>query len=453
MKLLALSSFLSILVIGNALAQKYPKLEPNGGGEFIMENKHVCLSDTERSSIRSNLQNNIDLYGRKRTNNKSLSDKFKWPLSKKIDLDFHNYYAVSDFVDNDDSAEISDYECQSRTYDSHLGTDYVMWPFPWYIYENEYVEVVAAKAGVIIGKEDGQFDQNCEQITDSPWNAVYLMHCDGFTTWYAHLKENSLTTKSIGDSVQQGEYLGLVASSGFSDTPHLHFEVYDSDGELIDPYNGNCNSSSSSSLWENQNAYREPTVNAVLTHSQVPEMGCPTVNEHPHFSTEFVSGDTIYFAAYFKDQIVDQLYNYYIVDPEGNVWENWAHSSDDTYNLSWWYWYWWLPTDGPFGDWKFVVERDGIIHEHQFKYDEISDLSEIENSSIEIYPNPTKDIISLSGRLDDIKQIKVIDAMGKTMIYFSESTQELDLSSFSSGIYMLQIELTKGSVVKKILKN
>jgi len=382
-------------------AQKHIELEPNGGGESIIKNNHVCISDNERISIIENLQENIDKYQLKGSKSKSLTSDFLWPLSKKSELDFYNYFALSNFVDHDNSEEILDYYCERRTYDSHRGTDFVMWPFPWYIYENEFVEVVAAKAGIIIGKEDGQFDQNCEQILGSPWNAVYLMHDDGYVSWYAHLKENSLTNKSIGDTVQAGEYLGLVASSGFSDTPHLHLEVYNSDGILVDP----------------------------------------------------VPGDTIYFAAYFKDQIVDQSYNYSIIDPAGNVWQNWTHSSNDTYNVSWWYWYWWLPTEGPFGDWKFVVERDNIISEHQFHYGELSDVEEIQSSSIVIYPNPTNNNILLSGSLDDIRQIKVFNSIGETMIYYSQLTQEIDISNFAPGIYLIHIELSEGSVVKKILKN
>lgn len=451
MKFISINFLLTILTIINVHAQKHIELEPNGGGESIIKNNHVCISDNERISIIENLQENIDKYQLKGSKSKSLTSDFLWPLSKKSELDFYNYFALSNFVDHDNSEEILDYYCERRTYDSHRGTDFVMWPFPWYIYENEFVEVVAAKAGIIIGKEDGQFDQNCEQILGSPWNAVYLMHDDGYVSWYAHLKENSLTNKSIGDTVQAGEYLGLVASSGFSDTPHLHLEVYNSDGILVDPFSGNCNSSTS--LWLSQKDYREPTVNAVFTHSKEPELGCPSVNEIPHFSNEFVPGDTIYFAAYFKDQIVDQSYNYSIIDPAGNVWQNWTHSSNDTYNVSWWYWYWWLPTEGPFGDWKFVVERDNIISEHQFHYGELSDVEEIQSSSIVIYPNPTNNNILLSGSLDDIRQIKVFNSIGETMIYYSQLTQEIDISNFAPGIYLIHIELSEGSVVKKILKN
>jgi murein DD-endopeptidase MepM/ murein hydrolase activator NlpD len=168
-------------------------------------------------------------------------------LSKSADFYFNSYYGISNFVDQDNSSGLLDYECNSRTYNGHKGTDYFTWPFPWYIYENNFVEVVAAEGGIIVSWYDDRADDHCS--CQGYWNAIYVQHSDGSQTWYGHLKKNSLTSKHLGDSVEKGEYLGIVASSGCSTAPHLHFEVYDNNNNLIDPYSGSCNFLNSTSWW------------------------------------------------------------------------------------------------------------------------------------------------------------------------------------------------------------
>jgi murein DD-endopeptidase MepM/ murein hydrolase activator NlpD len=53
-------------------------------------------------------------------------------------------------------------------------------------------------------------------------NMVMVDHGTGFQTLYAHM---SLISVSCGESVNQGQYLGAVGSTGKSSGPHLHFEV------------------------------------------------------------------------------------------------------------------------------------------------------------------------------------------------------------------------------------
>ncbi len=54
-----------------------------------------------------------------------------------------------------------------------------------------------------------------------------------------------------GAAVARGDTLGLVGSSGNANWPHLHFEVSDN-GQIIDPFIGNCNPPVSQPTWLDQ---------------------------------------------------------------------------------------------------------------------------------------------------------------------------------------------------------
>ncbi|MFT5085446.1 MAG: murein DD-endopeptidase MepM/ murein hydrolase activator NlpD [Lentisphaeria bacterium] len=60
---------------------------------------------------------------------------------------------------------------------------------------------------------------------------VELNHGNGFSTRYAHCKENLV---KVGDVVKKGQIIALMGSSGRSTGPHVHFEVY-KNGRPVDP--------------------------------------------------------------------------------------------------------------------------------------------------------------------------------------------------------------------------
>ena len=80
---------------------------------------------------------------------------------------------------------------------------------------------IGAKSGDTIVAADGGTVAVAE-YSDSYGNYVLINHGNGYTTLYAHMC--SITVEA-GQTVEQGETLGYVGSTGWSTGPHCHFEI------------------------------------------------------------------------------------------------------------------------------------------------------------------------------------------------------------------------------------
>tara|TARA_Y100001970_G_scaffold70320_1_gene89550 strand:- start:924 stop:3287 length:2364 start_codon:yes stop_codon:yes gene_type:complete len=155
---------------------------------------------------------------------------------------------ITNYVDQNPSyGWIEDYSCYFITYDGHWGTDIAISGF--YNMDEMTTPILAAAAGIVTYTHDGEFDRWTYWNNSAISNAVGLIHSNGMYTFYLHMKKNSVAV-SLGDTVEVGDTLGFVGSSGFSDGPHLHFEVNNANWNLIDPWEGECNLGVS--RWEDQ---------------------------------------------------------------------------------------------------------------------------------------------------------------------------------------------------------
>jgi murein DD-endopeptidase MepM/ murein hydrolase activator NlpD len=82
-------------------------------------------------------------------------------------------------------------------------------------------QVVAVASGVVTFSRDRFGYGKCVEIN----------HGNGYVTRYGH---NSRLLVSLGDTVQKGQPIALIGSTGRSTGPHLHFEVLKA-GRAVDP--------------------------------------------------------------------------------------------------------------------------------------------------------------------------------------------------------------------------
>lgn len=248
---------------------------------------------------------------------------FQIPLRRGLSNTYPGLMVIAAYVDHDElnPDSLLDWNCGERTYDTqdfnHTGTDYNAVIYPWRTMANDGMIVTATADGEIIDRNDGEFDQNCAFDSAAESNTIVLRHADGKVTIYAHMKQGTVTPRKAGDQVEQGDYLGVMGSSGLSIGPHLHLGVQDLFNNLFDPFAGTCNELNSESLWEDQEDYIEKEILAAETHSAAPVFPpCPQ-QEQPNLKDVFAAADTIVASATVRDLENTDEVGVEVLDPSG----------------------------------------------------------------------------------------------------------------------------------------
>lgn len=85
-------------------------------------------------------------------------------------------------------------------------------------------KVLAARSGVVVfvRRDDKRGGVGKKYVGTG--NGIVVAHSDSTYAFYWHLQYNGALV-SVGDTVAQGQWIGLSGSTGFSAFPHLHFEV------------------------------------------------------------------------------------------------------------------------------------------------------------------------------------------------------------------------------------
>ena len=90
-----------------------------------------------------------------------------------------------------------------------------------------------------------------------------------------------------------------------------------------------------------------------------------------------------------------------------------------------------------------VVDFDGCESTAQYT---ISSLSEEDLEGIKIYPNPasTEIYVDLTGSSNQVENFQIVSMNGQVLKPYQKADRMIDVSAISSGVYILQIELTGG---------
>lgn len=335
-----------------------------------------CISVEQYKLIEHRSNENAQKLGLEITSErKALTTSLNWPLKSKDGLSDCSYYGISAYVDQNPAAGVfTDYNCGTNTYDAHRGTDIAIYPYPFFKLDHDEVEVISAAAGTIIDKVDGNFDKNCG-ANNLQANYLVIQHADGSRVLYFHMKKHSLTSKSIGQTVIQGEFLGVVGSSGNSSGPHLHFEVWAGStvSTLVDPYEGSCNMLNTQTWWAVQKPYTEPAIIKVsvnTTDAVFP--ACPTTetpNEARCFNIPFkgsgLPDDYAKFYIFMRNETQGKTAEMKILNPDGTVFNNWTYTSSTSYKFSARNFSKKLPS--VHGTYKFIATYNGTSCEQTFE--------------------------------------------------------------------------------------
>lgn len=466
------TTFLLFFSISLLFGQNENRFSPidSGGYEYSTnDEQNPCISAEEYARIENEISANVAKIGfANRSANSALTTSLSWPLRPASGFSQCNYHFIAAYVDqNTATTAIQDYNCESNTYDGHQGTDISIWPYAFYKMDNSQIEVIAAAPGTIIQRADGNFDRNCVSNT-IPANSIIIQHADGTYAMYWHMKNGSVTSKTVGQTVEVGEYLGVVGSSGSSSGPHLHFEIRTSaaSNSYKDPFAGTCNLLNATSWWASQNAHTNPAIFKVSVNTtDLVAPGCPTTetpNESDSFTIPFqgagLAPGYAKFYIFLREATVGTSVDLKILNQNGSTFNSWTYPISTFYKVSYWGFSKVLPT-AP-GLYTFQATYNGVTCSKTFQIQNPLGISSNELTELVLYPNPVKDQLHLIGNAIENANysLSFMTISGQIIrkeqfeTRNNEIEKSISVSDFPAGIYFLEVTGPNSKLVKKIIK-
>ncbi len=94
------------------------------------------------------------------------------------------------------------------------------------------MDFTAARGTPIYASGDGVV-KRADNRSTGYGNHIRIDHGYGYLSLYAHLYKYNV---KVNQRVKRGDLIGFVGSTGRSEAPHLHYEVF-KDGDRINPIN------------------------------------------------------------------------------------------------------------------------------------------------------------------------------------------------------------------------
>jgi hypothetical protein len=186
----------------------------------------------------------------------SAAQRFRAPVECTSCISYYYYF---------DQGSGRDWNCGNATYANHTGSDYSLRNGNNAIDGNH--AVVAMAPGMVVHTEDGYFDRctrcggtNCGTGIGRGFANQVIINHGPYRVIYGHMKTGSIAVRQ-GDTVECGQVIGFIGSSGCSTGAHLHIEpsLAENFGRgsytPLDPYAGNC-SRTEPSMFVDQRAHR-----------------------------------------------------------------------------------------------------------------------------------------------------------------------------------------------------
>lgn len=155
--------------------------------------------------------------------NEVVEYSYKDPSSDKTEVHIVKLY-LQDTVDLPNSTSNEDH----NIYFPVIGSGIITRQFSE---EHQGVDIAAEEGTVVVSLYDGTVEEVGKDDKDG--NYIIIKNEKGCTVKYSHLKDAPNVSK--GNKVDLGEEIGKVGSTGESTGPHVHIEVTDEKGTLIDP--------------------------------------------------------------------------------------------------------------------------------------------------------------------------------------------------------------------------
>lgn len=73
-------------------------------------------------------------------------------------------------------------------------------------------------------------------------------------------------------------------------------------------------------------------------------------------------------------------------------------------------------------------------------------------TNIEVYPNPTRDFLTIIGDISNIQSVKIFNLLGEEVYASNSKETYLDISKLNAGVYIVNVETKEGKATQRVTK-
>jgi murein DD-endopeptidase MepM/ murein hydrolase activator NlpD len=110
---------------------------------------------------------------------------------------------------------------------THIG----QWRFAFDFWLPSGTPIRAARDGTVVRVVEDFSRGGTEERFKKRANLIFILHADGTIARYLHLQRGGANVE-VGDRVAAGDLIGFSGNTGYSQNPHLHFDVFSIDENL-----------------------------------------------------------------------------------------------------------------------------------------------------------------------------------------------------------------------------